>query len=95
MEAFPWVEILKSFGPAVAVIVFFVWRDWQRELHLTSRIEVLEKYQKETLERLVEKSTVALTQSSECLKWIGRVIERLARVCPKMAGQDCEKPEGL
>jgi hypothetical protein len=92
MEIFPW-EIVKTIGPAASIIVFFVWRDWQREIKLTKRVDDLEKYQKDTLERLVEKSTVALTQSTECLKWIGRVIERLARLCPKMIGQDCEKPE--
>lgn len=92
---FPWVEIIKIVGPSVAIIVFFVWRDWQREIHLTTRVETLEKYQKETLEKLVEKSTVALTQSTDCLKWIGRLIERLARFCPKMLNAECEKPESL
>lgn len=87
---FPWIEILKNFGPLVAIIVFFVYRDWQRELRLTNRVEKLEEYQKNMLQNLVDKSTMALVQSSECLKWIGHIIERLTNVCPKMFGQDCD-----
>lgn len=88
---FPWLEILKNFGPLVSILAFFIYRDWQRELKLTRRIEKLEDYQKRMLQNLVEKTTTALIQSSECLKWMGSVVERLANVCPKMYGQDCEK----
>jgi hypothetical protein len=92
---FPWIELLKNVGPLAAIIIFFVWRDWQREILQAKRTEKLEEYQRETLRSLVEKSTMALTQSSECLKWIGHVIERLARICPRMVGQDCDPPTGL
>ena len=93
---FSFSEILKNYVPLVALVIFFVWRDWQRELRLSKRVERLEEYQKKTLENLIEKTTLALAQTSECLKWIGHIIERLARVCPRMTGGDCdEKPEGL
>jgi len=91
---FPWIDILKNVGPLVAIIIFFVWRDWQRELRDSKRVEKLEEYQKETLKNLVEKTTISLTQSSECLKWIGHVVERLILVCPRMIGHDCEPPKG-
>jgi hypothetical protein len=90
MADFPWIEILKNVGPLVAIIIFFVWRDWQRELRLSQRVEKLEEYQREALKELVEKATMALVQSSECLKWIGHIVERLARVCPRMVGKDCD-----
>lgn len=89
------LPILKEFGPLVALIAFFIWRDWRREDKLYQRVERLENYQKEILEDLVEKTTSALVQSSECIKWIGRVLEHLVRVCPRMIGQNCEKPESL
>ena len=92
---FPWLEILKTVGPFVGVILFFIYRDYRREEKLNKRVENLETYQKEILESLVEKSTVALTQSSECIKWIGRVLEHLVRVCPRIIGQECDKPETL
>lgn len=93
--SFPWVEILKDVGPFIGIIIFFVWRDWRREEILLKRVEMLETYQKETLENLIEKTTTALTQSSECIKWIGRVLEHLVRVCPRIIGQNCDKPETL
>ncbi|MFA5345381.1 MAG: hypothetical protein WC315_03825 [Candidatus Omnitrophota bacterium] len=93
--SFPWVEILKDVGPFIGIIIFFVWRDWRREEKLYDRVEKLETYQKDILESLVEKSTMALTQSSECIKWIGRVLEHLSRVCPRIIGNDCEKPDTL
>jgi uncharacterized membrane protein YccC len=87
---FPWLDILKNFGPLIAIVIFFIWRDWQRELKLTRRIEKLEDYQKKMLQNLVERTTAALVQSSECLKWMGHIVERLSNVCPKIYGQDCE-----
>jgi hypothetical protein len=87
---FPWFEIIKNFGPLIAIVVFFIYRDWQRELKLTQRIEKLEDYQKKMLQNLVERTTTALVQSSECLKWMGHIVERLTSVCPKIYGQDCE-----
>ncbi len=93
--SFPWVEILKDVGPFIGIIIFFVWRDWRREEKLYDRVERLEDYQKQILENLVEKSTAALTQSSECIKWIGRVLEHLVRVCPRIIGQSCDRPETL
>lgn len=92
---FPWFEILKTVGPFVGVILFFIYRDYRREEKFNKQVENLETYQKEILESLVEKSTVALTQSSECIKWIGRVLEHLVRVCPRIIGQECDKPETL
>jgi hypothetical protein len=87
---FPWLEILKNFGPLASILVFFVYRDWQRELKLTKRLEKLEDYQKQMLQNLVERTTAALVQSSECLKWIGHIVERLTNICPKIYGQECD-----
>lgn len=98
MEVFQWAAILKYAGPVAAIVVFFLWKDWQRELHTRKRMAVLEKYQRETLEKLVEKSTSALTQSSECIKYLGHIVERLTRICPKLGGGECEfieKPDAL
>lgn len=92
---FPWIDILKNFGPLISILVFFIWRDWQREKRLTRRAERLDDYQKKILQNLVEKTTAALVQSSECLRAISHIIQHLARVCPRMAGQNCETLEGI
>jgi len=74
--------LLEQFGPLVGVILFFIWRDWKREDALSTRVESLENYQRDTLYHLVERSTTALAQNAECLKWVGHVMERLCNRCP-------------
>lgn len=76
------LEFLKEFGPLIGLIFFFIWRDWKREERLSTRVEALEAYQRETLVGLLKNTTVALTHNSECLKWIGRIIERKWRDIP-------------
>ena len=81
---FDWPLMLRELGPLIGVITFFIWRDWKREARLSKRIEKLEDYQRETLTHLVEKGTAALVQSSEVIKWISRVIDRVSTKCPYM-----------
>jgi hypothetical protein len=80
------IEAIKNFGPLLALIVFFIWRDYRREDKLAQRIESLEQYQRETLVDLLRKTTIALTHNAECLKWIGRIIERVCGKCPRWEG---------
>lgn len=75
-------DLAANFGPLVGIVLFFIWRDWKREDALLSRVGKLEDYQRETLVSLVERSTVALAQNAECLKWVCRVMERLCGQCP-------------
>ncbi len=77
------LTLLREFGPLLGLILFFVWRDWKREDRLSSRVEALETYQKETLVGLLKETTVALTHNAECLKWIGRIVEKVCGKCPK------------
>lgn len=90
MEVYQWATILKYAGPIAAIVIFFLWKDWQREIHTQEKMAKLETYQRKTLESLVEKSTAALTQSSECIKYLGYIVERLIQICPKISGQDCD-----
>lgn len=92
MVFFNWQAMLRELGPVMAVIFFFIWRDWRREASLSDRIEKLEDYQKATLVQLVEKGTAALVQSSEVIKWISRVMERATTKCPYMDSPPQEMP---
>ncbi len=98
MDIFPWVKILQQVGPLVAIIIFFVWRDYRRELHQQSKLATVEKYQREVLESLISQTTRALTQSSECIKWLSHVIDRLFSVMPALKNGHPKmppKPDGL
>lgn len=79
---YTWLGVLCDFGPILGVVLFFIWRDWCRETKLSDRVEKLEDYQKTTLAQLVERSTAAISQSSEIIKWIGRMLERVPTECP-------------
>ncbi len=103
MDIFTWVKILQQVGPLVAIIIFFVWRDYRRELHVQEKLGCLEKYQREVLQSLISQTTRALTQSSECIKWLSHVVDRLFQVYPNLdRGQKAKdhskippRPDGL
>lgn len=69
-----YLNILKDFGPLLGVILFFIWRDWKREEGLTERIQALEKYQQETLIKLVKTNTEVIASNTQQLKWMTTVI---------------------
>lgn len=89
---FDWLPLLRDFGPVIGVLIFFVWKDWRREDRLSGRVEKLETYQKETLALLVEKSTESIAQSSEIIKWVGRILERVPTECPYVESPRQEPP---
>jgi len=86
-EPLIWSHLLSQYGPLIGVVLFFIWRDWKREDKLSERITSLEDYQKETLSELVEKSTIALTHSADCMKWVGTVMSKVCDRCPEL--DDC------
>jgi hypothetical protein len=86
-------ELLANFGPLVGIVLFFIWRDWKREDALSTRVEKLETYQRDTLFHLVERSTTALAQNAECLSWVAHVMERLCSLCPYVEAN--EAPQGV
>lgn len=81
-------ELASNFGPLIGIVLFFIWRDWKREDILSTRVEKLEDYQRETLVDLVERSTTALAQNAECLSWVARATERLCDRCPYVEDQE-------
>jgi hypothetical protein len=90
LETQLWTDILSQYGPLVSVVLFFIWRDWKREVSLSERISTLEDYQKETLADLVTHSTVALTHSADCMKWVGAIMSKVCDRCPEL--DHCSDP---
>jgi len=68
-------QILQDFGPVAGVILFFIWRDWQREDKLQDRVESLEKYQQETLSSLVKESIAVIAANTQQMKWVATLIQ--------------------
>jgi hypothetical protein len=71
-------------GPALAVLAFFLWKDWRRETHLQDRIDALEKEQKEVLLPMIERCATVIAQNTAVMLRLEKVIDRLAL----LAGQE-------
>jgi hypothetical protein len=72
------------FGPALLVLVFFLWKDWRRENRLQDRVEALEKEQKEVLLPMIERCATVIAQNTAVMIRLEKVIDRLA----VLAGQE-------
>lgn len=84
MELFALVDVLgdlgwllKSFGPLLVAVIFFIWRDYRREDRLTKRIETLEDEQREIILPLVKETTGVIIRNTEAMQQNIRVMERL------------------
>jgi hypothetical protein len=61
-------------GPLFLALVFYLWKDWKRELRLQERIEALEKEQKEVVLPLVEKCASIIADNTTALARLEKVI---------------------
>lgn len=73
----PYAAFLKDFGPAIGVILFFIWRDWKREDRMAKRIEALEEFQQRELIGLIEKTHTIVAHNTEQLKWVASLIQSI------------------
>jgi|GEM_PF-2706968 len=71
------MELAKSFGPLIGIVLFFIWRDWKREEGLIDRVEKLEEFNTETLTHLVKESSSVIATNTEQL----RIMNRLMTSC--------------
>jgi hypothetical protein len=66
------IAVMKEAGPLAALIGFFVWRDYKREQSLGKVIRELQDFQRDTLVKLLERTTeaiIACTKAMEkCIK---------------------------
>lgn len=66
------IAVMKEAGPLAALIGFFIWRDYKREQSLGKVIKELQDFQRNTLVKLLERTTeviVACTNAMEsCVK---------------------------
>jgi len=72
------ISVLQEFGPLAGVVLWFIWRDWQREDRLTSRIEKLEDEQRSILWPLIEKATTVIAQNTEVMERLESSLTRVS-----------------
>ena len=62
------MEVLKQFGPFVALLVFFIWRDKQREERLGARLDAMQDRYAVTMETIVKDNTGAMESMAEAAR---------------------------
>ena len=67
------------FGPAIGLLVFFVWKDWRREDRLQTRVENLEQEQKEVILPMVEKCVTVIAANTAVMQRLERLMDRAYR----------------
>jgi hypothetical protein len=78
-------QLLKDFGPLVTLMVFVVWSGWQRERSGNKRISSHEKWEREVLVGLVERSTQVIGENNVILTGVKQVIQENGLVLQRMA----------
>jgi hypothetical protein len=68
------IPLVKQYGPYLAVILFFIWKDWKREVRSSNRIEKLEDEFRNGLLTTVMKNSEVVTKNTGVLT---RVEKRL------------------
>jgi len=72
-------------GCVLAMIAFFLWRDYKREMRLQDRVEMLEKDQKDILLPLVERCSAIVAQNTAVMIRLERVLDKIGYVEAKGA----------
>lgn len=72
--------LFQNYGPFVAAVVFFIWRDYRREDRLSTRIKELEEEQREVILPLVKSCTEVITKNTQVMEQNLRVMDRLNSV---------------
>jgi len=77
LSNFGW--LLRTFGPLLVAVIFFIWRDYRREDKLLTRVKELEDEQRQVILPLVQACTEVITRNTEVMERNTVVMDRLER----------------
>jgi hypothetical protein len=60
--------MLKDYGPFFGLVIFFIWRQTQREKDFAERIKQLEDFNTDILAGLVKETTAIIAANTEQLR---------------------------
>lgn len=75
------IQAIKEFGPQIGILCFFIWRDYNREKSMNTRLIKLEDYQKTKLESLIVTTQAAILDNMHHFKNLTDVL--ITRPCIK------------
>lgn len=70
------LQLLGQFGVPIALVVFFVWDNNKREQKLVKRLESLEDYTRNKLEKVIINYTEIVSSNTDVLKQVKRLLEK-------------------
>jgi hypothetical protein len=62
------LESARTAGPIVALVIFFVWRDFKREANMTIRMREVEDFVKDKLLTALNQTTATISKNTEVLE---------------------------
>lgn len=83
---FDLIGVLREFGPLVVLVLWFAWRDGDREKRMANQISELETFQREFLAERLKLSIEALDKTSGALDKTSEAVDKLTSVVEKMTG---------
>jgi hypothetical protein len=75
-------EILKQYGPWIALVLFFVWQSWVREGKLGDQLNEVQKFIRETMSVVIRDNTEAMVGWRELLKQRPCLLEDVDKIDP-------------
>lgn len=76
MSAYTVINLIGQFGVPIALVIFFVWNNNIREQKLVKRLESLEDYTRNKLEKVVINYTEVVKSNTDVLGQVKRLLER-------------------
>lgn len=76
MSAYTVINLIGQFGVPIALVIFFVWNNNIREQKLVARLESLEDYTRNKLEKVVINYTEVVKSNTDVLGQVKRLLEK-------------------
>ena len=70
------IAAAKSFGPAAAMVGFFIWRDWKREDRMSKRMDANEDFIKTSLTGIIGQTTAAINNQTASNRELANILNR-------------------
>ncbi len=79
------LDLAKENGPLLVMFGFFIWRDYNREKIMTKRIEKVEDFQRNELQKIAINATLAIEENTKVTTEICAALRRRPCVASDMA----------
>jgi hypothetical protein len=70
LELIDAISLIKLYGPTLVAVVFFLWRDWQREGRLSQRIDALQEEQRDILLPMIKEATAVISKNTTVIEML-------------------------